>query len=202
MPRVHFVKKARKDNPVAKKGESYHYWTPFRSSKKYSKEYPRQSQLCTGRKSSVMAAQESLADDLSGTEEADVIRQSCESCAETFRELGDEYRESAENMREYFPDSEQADSMEEMADSLDNAADSLEGLDFEIPDLFEDEEPEEPNTGDFGTDDEYEEAFDTWQGEHDEWTSLKEENDNEREAFIDNLKEEAQSASDEVEFMF
>jgi hypothetical protein len=46
MTRVHFVKSARKDNPVAKKGESYYWWQFYRQKgKNYSKERPKNSQL-------------------------------------------------------------------------------------------------------------------------------------------------------------
>lgn len=46
MGNVHFVKHARKKNPVADIGESYYYWSfPFGRRKYYSKEYPTQEQL-------------------------------------------------------------------------------------------------------------------------------------------------------------
>lgn len=49
MPRVHHVKKALKDNPVAKKGESYYWWKPMVNgrggAKRYSKTPPKPSQL-------------------------------------------------------------------------------------------------------------------------------------------------------------
>ena len=60
MAKVHFVKKARKDNMVCKKGESYHWWQPYGRSVQYSKNYPKGSQLCSGKKSSILAAQENI----------------------------------------------------------------------------------------------------------------------------------------------
>ena len=45
MTRLHFVKKARKDNPVAKKGESYYWWKFAFGRKQFSKDRPRNSQL-------------------------------------------------------------------------------------------------------------------------------------------------------------
>ena len=45
MPRVHHVKSARKDNPVAKKGESYYWWKFRYGGKRYSKTPPKPSQL-------------------------------------------------------------------------------------------------------------------------------------------------------------
>ena len=40
-PRVHYVKSARKDNPVAKKGEPYYWWQSYCSPKQFSKTPPR-----------------------------------------------------------------------------------------------------------------------------------------------------------------
>lgn len=46
MPKVHFVNGARKKNPVVRKGGSYYWWKPSpRHPKRYSKEYPKPSQL-------------------------------------------------------------------------------------------------------------------------------------------------------------
>jgi len=45
MARVHHVKKARKDNAVVKKGESYYWWEFRNSGKKMSATKPTRSQL-------------------------------------------------------------------------------------------------------------------------------------------------------------
>ncbi len=45
MPRVTHVKKARKDNPVCKAGESYYWWKFRYGGKRYSLTRPRPSQL-------------------------------------------------------------------------------------------------------------------------------------------------------------
>ena len=46
MGNIHFVKRARKDNSVAKKGESYYWWCfKYSKEKHYSKEYPSTEQL-------------------------------------------------------------------------------------------------------------------------------------------------------------
>jgi hypothetical protein len=61
MPRVNFVKKARKAIPSSgiKVGDSY-YWWKFRYGGKFvSKERPRQSQLTQSKLSGVYAAEES-----------------------------------------------------------------------------------------------------------------------------------------------
>ena len=43
MPRVNYVKKARKNNPAVKRGESYFWWKFRYGGKQYSKTRPRQS---------------------------------------------------------------------------------------------------------------------------------------------------------------
>lgn len=47
MAKVHFVKKAAKDNPAAgiKKGESYYWWQLYKRPKQFSKTRPKPSQL-------------------------------------------------------------------------------------------------------------------------------------------------------------
>lgn len=46
MPRVHYVKKARKDHPGGiKKGDSYYHWKFRYGGKRYSKTRPKRSQL-------------------------------------------------------------------------------------------------------------------------------------------------------------
>lgn len=45
VPRVHHVKKARKDNPVVKRGESYYWWKFRFGPKMYSRTYPKRSRL-------------------------------------------------------------------------------------------------------------------------------------------------------------
>ena len=46
MPRVNFVKKARKDNPVVSKGESYYWWKYYFVPKMYSKSKPPRTLVC------------------------------------------------------------------------------------------------------------------------------------------------------------
>ena len=207
MAKVTHVKHAQKDNPVCKKGESYYHWTPFRSAKRYSKEYPRASQLCSGRKSEVMSTQEALEDDLkAAVYDIEAVQAACESAAESFRDQGQEYVDGADNMPENLQYGEQAESMREMGASLESAADELEGMDFDLPnavdpdDVFTDEE--EPDPADYTDDDDYcialddyQSALDVWQTEHDDQLA-------ENEAHIDQLIEDAISASENIEFMF
>ena len=64
MPKVHHVKKARKDNRAVKKGESYYWWKFAYSSKRYSKTYPKASQLTQSDKLSRYYEAQETVDDL------------------------------------------------------------------------------------------------------------------------------------------
>ena len=62
MPRVHHVKKARKDNSAVKAGQPYYWWKFRYGGVRKSASYPRQSQLCQGKNSMFYAAIEALED--------------------------------------------------------------------------------------------------------------------------------------------
>jgi hypothetical protein len=131
MARVHYVKKARKANPVAKKGEPYYWWknrTPGRAAgvKRYSKTQPRPSQV---------TASEFLS--------------SCRTAAEAYREIASSCEDKYGNLEQAFPGGcptmelleQRRDACETLADTLDGAADDIEALEEE-PEPGEDEEGE------------------------------------------------------------
>ena len=91
MPRVTFVKSARKDNPVAKKGESYYWWKFRYGGKRYSKTRPRPSQLT---QSPYYSQVRSLVEQI---EDATVTDQ------EQFEELRDAMREELESLQSMYP---------------------------------------------------------------------------------------------------
>ena len=199
MPRVTHVKSARFDNRVCKKGESYYWWKPFRSGKHYSLTYPKPSQLCSGRKSEVMATQENLEAAMSGCGlVAEDVRSACEDAAGEFRQQGEEYCEGADNMPESLQYGEQAEGMREMGASLEEAADSLENLDFDPPDEFEDDEPEEPQAGEFDSDDDYEDAVNEFDMAHEQWEADKAEAESARDDFVTDLIDEANEAAGRI----
>jgi uncharacterized protein YukE len=142
MPRVHFVKKARKDNPVAKKGESYYWWKFRYGGKRFSKTMPRQSQLTNSDKlSRLYEAQEMVEDapspdiDMSPDALSD-LASAIEDAKSQVEEVKDEYQESYDNMEQAFPSGcpnmemceEMRDNCETIEDSLDDAHGTLEGL--------------------------------------------------------------------------
>lgn len=200
MPRVTYVKKARKDNPVAKKGESYYWWKFRYGGKRYSRTYPAGSQLCTGRKSEVMSVQESLNATLgnitfnSDNPEAafETAESACSEAADELRNLGQEYGDSADNMPESLQYGEQAEMMREMCDHLDQVADELECVGFACPDEPEDDEPQ---AEDFEDEDDYDDAFEEWETSRLDWQT-------EAEQDLSDAIDEAIGVIDDIEFQF
>ena len=137
MPRVHHVKKARKDNPAVKAGEPYFWWKFPYAGKRYSKTRPRASQLTQSDKlARYYEAQETI-EDLDALGDIDEIVGVLEEVAGNVQEIADEYQESADNIREYFEESETADQCEESAnaceatfDSINEAVATLQDLDL------------------------------------------------------------------------
>jgi hypothetical protein len=134
VPRVHHVKKARKDNPVAKVGESYYWWKNFRSPKKFSKTFPKRSQLTGSDKLSRLYG---AAEDVSEIDswETQAAIDTIKSAAEEVRQVGEEYQESADNIRDTFSESETADECEEKAYDCESVADSMEKAAISIEDF-------------------------------------------------------------------
>ena len=143
MPKVHHVKKARKDNRVAKKGESYYGWKFAYSGKRYSLTYPKASQLTQSDKlSRLSAAQETVEETHGGIDDyswdhayvdnlLDVLREA----ASEVREVGDEYMESGEAIREHFAESPTADECDEKAYRCEDMAGAIEDAIDEIEEL-------------------------------------------------------------------
>lgn len=100
MPRVHHIKKARKDNPCCKKGESYYFWEFAFAGKSYSKTRPRQSQLTRSAYYSALFSLQEMIEDYTVTDadDFDSLRSDVESSLE---ELRDEQQEKIDNMTEH-----------------------------------------------------------------------------------------------------
>jgi len=146
MPRVNFVKRARKDNPVVKKGESYYWWKFRFGPKQYSKTYPKRSQLT---QSSFLSQLYDLEDELeksigeaTTTEE---LQEIVEGMKGDIEQLTYEVQESLENMPEHLQDSSDSGMMlQERIDSLESWHSELENIDFE---------PDDPHDPDFEMED-------------------------------------------------
>jgi chromosome segregation ATPase len=142
MPRVHFVKKARKDNPAVKAGESYYHWSFRFGGKRYSKTYPKRSQLTqSGFLSELYDLQDGIDDrfkDLKTGEDFDTALQDLISEVEGLR---DECQDSLDNMPEHLQDSSSSgELLRERVDALEQWVSELDGVDTDFDEeLTEDE---------------------------------------------------------------
>lgn len=125
MAKIHFVKCARKDNPVCKRGESYHWWKHNFGVKQYSKERPTRAQVTKSPFLSALYALEDGICDIGSSEEVDEFSLQLE-------EMRDECQCSLDNMPEHFHGcSWSAILLQERIDSLDEWISGLDGQDTE-----------------------------------------------------------------------
>ena len=209
MPRVTHVKSARKDNPVAKKGESYYWWKFRYGGKHFSLTRPRPSQLT---QSAYFGTLYSLQEEIEETDLSD--EDDWESLVDNIKsqleDLGSETQDSLDNMPESLQYSPTGELLQERVDACESAVSDIECIDE--PEEFEEEdfEREEFESEDFDPEgydsdeerDEAEEAHDAEQDDaervHDaEQTDLEDDHEqdqkDEREAAFDNWKEGAKS---------
>ncbi len=131
MPRVHFVKKARKDNSLVKAGESYFWWKFRRGGKRLSLTRPSRSQLT---QSAFLGTMYSIEDDVIGgistDDKRDEIKSTLEDVAQQVRDLGGEAQDNLDNLPESLQEThmlnERIEMIEVMADELDQASYAFE----------------------------------------------------------------------------
>jgi hypothetical protein len=140
MPRVHFVKKARKDNPVAKKGESYYWWKFRYGGKRYSTEPPKASQLTqSAYYASLYDLQDEIADyDCAAYEDFECFVEEIKS---TLSDIAEECQSSLDNMPEQLQQAPTGELLQERIDACENAEMEMDVDEFEFdPESFEDYE--------------------------------------------------------------
>ena len=121
MPRVHFVKKARKDNPAVKAGESYYWWKFRYGGKRYSATPPKGSQLTqSAYYSQIRALCESIEEtDVDDQDSFDGLKDDIGSELEMLR---DECQEKLDNMAQYNLEySPTGEMLQERIDACENA---------------------------------------------------------------------------------
>ena len=131
MPRVHHVKKARKDNPVVKRGEPYFWWKFAFGTKQYSKTYPGRSQLT---QSNFLSQFYDLQDGLNITLEN--LEDDIANLTSELETLRDECQDSLGNMPEQLQDtSDSGMLLTERIDNLDTAIDEIASIDIEMKNI-------------------------------------------------------------------
>jgi hypothetical protein len=148
MPRVHFVKSARKDNPAVKKGESYFWWRNYKSPKRYSATRPRESQI-TGSEyfSQLYAISEGVEDalgDFAESQDPQAIYDALDEARSEVETLGEECREKRDNMEENFPNGcPVMEMLEERAEGCEQLAQEIEDVAGEIQSIIDNPEAEQ-----------------------------------------------------------
>lgn len=141
MPRLNFVKKARKDNPVAgvKKGESY-YWASFRvgrgSFKKFWKERPPRSQLTL---SDFLSQIYDLEDRGFSGESPEDLATERDGMVSDLNQLADECEDKRSNMPESLQYSPTGGLLQARVDGLQSTASEFENVDLDYDEPDEDE---------------------------------------------------------------
>jgi hypothetical protein len=189
MPRVTFVKNARKDNKVCLKGESYYWWKFRFGGKHYSLTRPKPSQLT---QSNYLGTLYSICESVEeyGIEpgEEGAIENLRDEVVGQLEELRDECEESRSNMPEALQDSPTGELLQERYDAIDGALGDIENV--EEPDQWQEARDSE-------------EAYNEWlESEPDEsdfdltTEDGKQELADAREAFTDNQPEEVVEPED------
>ncbi|AWY02841.1 hypothetical protein [Alteromonas phage JH01] len=135
MPKVNFVKAARKDNPVAKKGESYYWWAFRYGGKHYSLTPPKASQLT---QSEFLSRYYELSE-IEFADNLEDLKSQRDEMVETLEELGDMAQESLDNMPDALQEGDTGQMLQERIDGCEEWKGELENLEFEC----EDDETEE-----------------------------------------------------------
>jgi len=141
MPRVHFVKKARKDNPAVKRGESYYWWKFRYGGKCFSTTPPRPSQLTQSEYLGTFYDLQEQVEDIGEPITRDEIEEFADrlqEIADEIQTLGDEQSDKRDNMPYQLQDGEIGDLLEQRADACRTAYDELENVASELKGIYED----------------------------------------------------------------
>lgn len=134
MPRVHTVKKARKNYPDydIKKGDTYYWWKFRYGGKVKSKTYPKRAQLTrSGFKQTIYGIEDRIAE-ISADDPSD-LESDIEDIKGELESLKEECESSLENMPENLQESSESGMMlQERIDGLDEAIGELENFEFDF----------------------------------------------------------------------
>jgi hypothetical protein len=134
MPRVHHVKSARKDNPIAKKGQSYYWWKFRFGGKRYSLTPPRRSQLT---QSPWLGQLYDVQDIAASPPDFDSLDEWRGNLVDQLEELASMAEESRENMPEQLQDSENGELLQRRTDSAREASETIQYLELQTREEIE-----------------------------------------------------------------
>jgi hypothetical protein len=165
MPRVHHVKKARKDNPVCKAGESYYWWKFRYGGKRYSLTRPRPSQLTN---SPYFGSIRSLVEKIEDTTvtDADQLNELKEEVRDELESIQSECQDSLDNMPDSLQYSPTGELLQERIDACDSAISDFDSIEDEF-DFEENAFEDEYDDDDFEDDKEREEKRDEHEKDED-----------------------------------
>jgi len=132
MAKVNFIKSARKDNPVAKVGESYYWWQFRFGGKHYSKTPPKPSQLTQSEFLIFVYDMQDRIETLAGYENAEDLKAEVDSIIDEIRGQSDELDEKFNNMPEGLQQGDTGVLLEERRDAMNQWADDLESIDIDF----------------------------------------------------------------------
>ena len=136
MPRVTFVKSARKDNKCVKQGESYYWWKFRFGGKRMSKTRPRPSQLTQSAYFGTLYGLTEYIEDFNVEPgEEGIIEELRDEVTSQLEELRDTTQESRDNMPEALQDAPTGELLQERVDGLESAISEIEGI--EEPDQWQ-----------------------------------------------------------------
>ena len=176
MPKVTFVKSARKANPRygIEVGDSYYHWAFMvggRGGPKIcSKTKPTRSQLTNsdflqglyGIFDDDLAGIETAINDTANTPDWSSIPDDIEAIAERLRELGQEQRDKFENMPEGLQQGDTGQMLEQRADGCESAADEVETAASDLRQKLEELDSEQ---------EEYDAAVEAWKAYDEEYSA-------------------------------
>ena len=142
MPRVTFVKSARKANPVAEVGQPYYWWKFRHGGKRFSKTFPRPSQLT---QSEYLQGIRSLAEQVqdASIDTVEAFEELRDDIVNSVIELREMQQDSLDNMPESLQYSPSGELLQERIDALESAESDMENLEAEEVDRAEFDEREE-----------------------------------------------------------
>ena len=127
MTRLHHVKRARRDYPdiEVKKGEPYFWWKFKNCPKQYSKEAPRQAQLCRSAWEAAICDLNDVVVAWDGTDAESFI----EEVKYLVEEMGSQAQESLDNMPESLQEGPTGELLRERSENAESVLSELDSID-------------------------------------------------------------------------